>query len=62
MTKTRRQHRIRLTVSAPVGLTAREVRTLINGQCNFMWLVEEGDIKALSVRPAKRNEKGPESL
>lgn len=51
--KTRKRLTMTVTVSVPHGMTAaaarREVRTLITHQCN--WSADDGDVKALSVRP-----------
>lgn len=46
-----------VTVSVPDDLTAaearREVRTLINHQSGWLSRLEEGDVKAISVKPVK---------
>lgn len=53
----RKQVTMTVTVSVPVDMSAadarREVRTLINEQCNYS--ADYGDVKAKAIRPAKSN-------
>jgi len=52
----RKQIAMIVIVSVPHRLTAsdarREVRTLINNQSNWLADIDEGDVKAISVKPA----------
>lgn len=54
--KKRKQVTMLVTVSVPVEFTAdmarREVRTLINEQCNYV--ADEGMVKAVSVKPPSK--------
>lgn len=53
-TKSRKTVTMVLTVSVPVDMSAaearREVRTLVNEQCNYS--ADEGDVKVRQLRPA----------
>lgn len=57
MARTRKQITMTVTVSVPLWMTAaearREVRTLINHQSNWSQHVDEGDVKARRVEPAR---------
>lgn len=53
MSKNRKTIRLLLTVSVPAEMSAadarREVRTLINDQCNYD--ADPGDVRARAVKP-----------
>jgi actin-like ATPase involved in cell morphogenesis len=59
MAAKRKQISMRVTVSVPLDMTAiearREVRTLINEQCNWLSRIDEGDVKAIAVKPAPKS-------
>lgn len=58
MANKRKRITMTVTVSVPADLPAkdarREVRTLINHQSGWLSRLEDGDVKAIAVRPATK--------